>query len=326
MYYEEGKENNFAQLDKIFYLSYYLINRKFIHPFKIVSTSTFNYNLSNINTLYNYITSGGKKKRPIFNESVRTNLINEDMDLNKNCCICLEDFIINNNYVSCQCSVEICQNCFGNLNPLRCPLCRSTSINLHTIKDRIIKFNYNNKNYIKEIDLDCIDSSEIVLIYLDIGKLEIVEHNFKMATYDTLKENLLENLEDTAYLYTNSFLLDNIISPYDNVFDLELISHLQDNEEREKINIILGFQNHQDAHENKKNFLENSMGIDGLEHLLMVEFFSQIVNDKNGDEDHDYYLYSDYPLYNDNFKDTYEIINNSIIFNSFDSASLKIEE
>jgi hypothetical protein len=328
MYYEEGGENDFAQLDKIFYLSYYLINRKFIHPFKIVSTSTFNYNLTTINKLYNYVVSGGKKPKPIFNDSVKTNLINEDMNLNKNCCICLDDFIINNNFISCQCSVEICQDCFNNLNPRRCPLCRSNSINLKTIRERTINFNYNNKNYIKEIDLDCIDSSEIVLIYLDIGKLEIVEHNFKMNTYEYLKENLIDNLEDTAYLYTSSFLLDNLIHPFSQVFDLQLIEHLQNNEEREKINIILGFieNDYEYACEAKESFLNNAINTDGMEHLLMVEFFSKIVNDRDGADQHDYYLYSDYPLCNTNFKDTYEIINNSIIFNSFDSASLKIEE
>ena len=64
--------------------------------------------------------------------------------------------------------------------------------------DKLITIDYNNKNYIKEIDLDCNDSSEIVLIYLDVGKLEIVEHNFKMATYDKLKDDLLDNLEDAS--------------------------------------------------------------------------------------------------------------------------------
>jgi hypothetical protein len=297
----QNQEINFhnKEASKIFYLAHYLIKRGFKCPFKIVSKNHYIKDLTDIKKLYTYICSGGTTTKPIFNEDKINNNVNNNDD-NLNCCCCLEDYnIINNNYVSCQncINLQICAPCFNNLNPRRCPICRTNNINLVNTDSREIKYIYNNQTFKKNIRLNDIEDDEIMLIYLyTINETGLRIEDFKLKIdrhYDIINNYINNEIDNNAIYYNAQFIESHLLPVFDGVIDTNFIEVLQENENYNIINRILGFSNltPQEEKANKSKFFNDASSIDGEAHILRYELYEKVIYNTNIEDS--YYLYSD---------------------------------
>jgi hypothetical protein len=306
--YQNDEVNfNNKEVSKIFYLAYYLSERGFRCPFKILTKNRYLKDLTDIKKLYKYICSGGKTPKPNFNEDK----INENIIINNenlNCCVCLEDYnIIDNNFVSCQncINLQICAPCFGNLNPRRCPICRTNYINLVNKDLRQIKFIYNNQTFKKDISLEDIEENEIMLIYLDV--MNEYHPNIKYITlnidshYDIINDFINNKIDDRAIYYKPDFIRNHLLPVFDGVIDNDFIEALQDNENYNIINRILGFNNLtlEEENANRRKFFDDACETDAEKDILRYDIYDKIIYNTNNK--HTYILYSHNYLENNLF-------------------------
>jgi hypothetical protein len=333
IYYNADEEEKI----KLFMISNYLINRKFKPSFKLLTKSTFKNGLTSINDLYDYITSKGKKAKPIFNQDPAINPPEQNI---KNCCVCLEDYNENQkiNCVNCL-NIEMCRNCFNHLNPKKCPLCRTLnfSITENETTIRQINYIYNNANYQENYNFN-IDDDEITLIYLGYAEphgepFKICFKSFYVDTLDKLKNDFYDNIEDTIFYYNTEFLFNHIVEDYADIIEEEIFNSIVEashNKQNGKpimklcglieSNII----NEEQAEENRKNFFNGLIMTDGLKHTLNKEFLEYAGQQTT--EDKKYYIHSsnnyigDYDIKPQYFKE--EFNNNKMVFSHTTTENL----
>jgi len=279
IYYEEDKPDGYCnELNNIFYLSYHLISRGFRCPFKILTTNTFKCEVIDIRNLYNFVTKN------TYNNIFET----DEYIIKKNigsCCCCLEDYE-EENYIKCKCSVELCINCFYNLAPRRCPLCRYPHIYRCWSIERNISFKYNHQTKILKA-INPAEEDDIKLIFYNIDKKEIEEHYYNLKTDNDLREEFYEDIEDRAIYYNSLFIHDNMIDIYKGIVDEGMIRNFQENESSETIARLLGFMNsnltEMEIRQNKRKFFDKAVSIEdeGIKHVCNLEYYKGVCDNTN---------------------------------------------
>lgn len=321
IYYQEEKPNGYyKELNQIFYLSYHLISRGFRCPFKILTTNTFNCEVIDIRNLYNFV---------IKNNYNNDMLITDEYTIKKNvgsCCVCLEDYE-EENYIKCKCSVELCSNCFDNLSPRRCPICRYQHIYRCGAIERNISFKYNNQTKNLKITKSA-DEKDIKLIFYNIEKKEIEEHYYELETDDDLRENFYEDIEDRCIYYEASWLEHHMMDVYKGIVDVDIIRNFQENDKAEPIARLLGFINSNltetEIRQNKRNFYNSAVEEEpeGIRHVCHLEYYERVCENTNTKENYNIISRMDY-LDDELFKDNETTpLNNFDFMNDFMEATI----
>jgi hypothetical protein len=274
--------------NNLYYMTHYLISRRFKCNFKLISKSSLLLNITSISELYYYFISNGKIKKPIFNEDIIIEPIEQTL---KNCCCCLEDYTDNFNITGCCNSVQICEPCFIQLSPRRCPFCRSYNLRINDINNRKIKFKYNNKLFEEEIKNN-LDDNEILLYYLGYNekgqeKIKIKNYSFSFNNMQYFKENFFDSLEDSILYYDI-----NILNNYSNIpLDLDILKHLkigceEESEGRPILKYLQLIEGHNlisddEIETNRDYFFNEMVHNQGLENVIRFEFIEKIaiIND-----------------------------------------------
>jgi hypothetical protein len=276
IYYNIGvnEKNN------LFYMAHYLIDRKFKPSFKLLSKNSLNISLTSISDLYYYFLSNGKGKKPNFNEDK----INNQEENILNCCCCLEDYNSNNNNLSgCCLNVYICSQCFQNLNPRRCPLCRSSNINLvvNNNNNRLIKFTHNKKTYEFNKYYNFLDYNEFTLIYFGFKEKKIMSFDFNINNIDDMRERYFENAEELIYYYNANTLKNYTNINIDDDILKNLINGCENLSNGSPLMKYLGLIpsihcNEQDTEANKIYFFDSIVDSDGLQAIMSYNFLEKI--------------------------------------------------
>lgn len=301
---------------KLFMVSNYLIQRKFKPSFKLLLKDYKFQSLTSINDLYLWITSRGKKPKPIFKEDQE--IIINDPDL-KNCCVCLEEYSEHQKINCSNCfNIEMCRNCFNHLNPKKCPICRS--LNFTKTEDnnqptqREIKFKYNNQNLTKNLNFNDYDNTEIILIYAGYAEKngepqQVIFKSFYINEYEELINDFFEDLGDRIFYFNANFLYDNILPQYSEIMDFNLfdcvVNASHEKQNGESIMKLLGLiesniTDENDLEQNRKDFFECLENTDGIKHTLNKEFLEYM--GRNATENKKYFMHS-----NNNYISEYDI-------------------
>ena len=310
---------------KLFMISHYLIQRKFKPSFKLLLRN-YKYNsLTSINDLYLWITSKGKKPKPIFKEDEEIILNEPDL---KNCCCCLEDYTEHQKINCSNClNVEMCRNCFNHLNPRKCPICRSLNFTLtednNQPTQREIKFLYNNQNLTKNLKFNDYDDEEIILIYAGYAEKngepqQVIFKSFYVNEIDELINEFFDSLEDKIFYFNTSFLYENVLNQYTDIIDEDLFnsiveaSHQKQN--GEPIMKLCGLiesniTNEDDVKINRKSFMDCLINTDGIKHTLNKEFLEYAGQESTRNKQYfihsnNHYI-SEYDIKPEYFKDEY---------------------
>jgi hypothetical protein len=281
IYYQEDKPDGYyKELDNIFYLSYHLISRGFRCPFKIFTHNSFKCEVIDIRNLYNFVTKN------TYNDI----FVTDEYTVKKNigsCCVCLEDYEQDDIYIKCNCTIELCINCFDNLDyPKRCPICRYNHIHKATQLVRNISFKYNNQTKNLNV-MKSADDELIKLIFYNIDKKEIEEHYYYLKTDEDLREEFYEDIEDRAIYYNSSFIHDNMIDIYKGIVDEGMIKNFQEYESYETIARLLGFINsnltEMEIRQNKRKFFNKAVSIEdeGMKHVCNLEYYKGVCDNTN---------------------------------------------
>lgn len=322
IYYQEEKPDGYyKELNNIFYLSYHLISRGFRCPFKILTTNTFKCEVIDIRNLYNFVTKN--MYIDIF--------VTDEYTVKKNigsCCCCLEDYE-EETYIKCKCSVELCSNCFDNLTPRRCPICRYPHIYRCGAIERNISFKYNHQTKNLKV-IRPTEEDNIKLIFYNIDEKEIEEHYYELKTDNDLREEFYEDIEDRCIYYNSSFIEENMMDCFRDIVDMDMIRCFQDNEKYETIARLLGFTHSnlnltdEEIRQNKRKFFIKavSMEDEGIKHVCHLEYYERVCENTNNKGNYNITSTNNY-LDNELFKDNETTpLNNFDFMNDFMEATI----
>jgi hypothetical protein len=291
IYYQEEKPTGYHHdLNKIFYLSYHLISRGFRCPFKILTNNTFNCDIVDIRNFYNYII----KNMYIDNFEKDVYTVKKNIG---SCCCCLEEYEHDGFYIKCHCSVEICSNCFNNLTPRRCPICRYMGIYKNNNAERDISFKYNHQTKIFKTSKETCEE-DVKLLFYNVDKKEIEEHYYDVDNDNDLIEQFYEDIDDRCIWYNSNFITDNILDIYKGIIDSEMVRTFQDNEKYEIVAKLLGFSHlsTEEIRQNKKKFFNNAVAIEdeGYKSVFNLEYYKGICENTNNKHEYNIISRNDY--------------------------------
>lgn len=250
--YEDTYISN-SQLNNILLVSYNLICHEFSAPFKILTKSSKEFNLTSINKFY-YFLIGESNNDIIFNEDIIIEKEEEEKDQTLyNCCCCFDNFRKWDKYIKCSCTVDICIECFSNISN-KCPLCRSGNIylidNTNNEEDkRNIKFTRLGKTQEREIkNLRFLsENNELLLIFYDYQSNQIRDTTINIKDYEDIVNTEYDNFtDDLIYRIPNneilSYIYEDSSNPFYNIIDGEILNFIRENQEEtagDKIKNIL---------------------------------------------------------------------------------------